>query len=126
MQRVNYFEFSGFGNIYLEDSFVLEVNNRKDYIDFLIDVVLTEKHSFYVSPKPEEQFCYRRASISFSEVLNFEWENKLEIPFTDANGEKDYGSINFLYYENGLYVIEGDLGMISIVSSPPILKILNE
>lgn len=61
MERLNYWQFPGFENIYLEDSYVLSINDKTS-IQILLEAVLTENHSLYTQPLPEEQYCYRRMS----------------------------------------------------------------
>ena len=45
--KINYTEFDNFENIFLEDSFVLEIIESPNEIKFLMEVVLTKIHPMY-------------------------------------------------------------------------------
>lgn len=124
MARREYYELNEFENIYLEDSYVLGVLEKDDAIEFEVDMVLTEKHPLYEIRPGNEQYCYRKAKIIFSEVQDVEWNEKRMEKFTDATGEVDYGNIDELYFENGTYYLVGDWGRVKIKSKQPEVRFL--
>ncbi len=63
--RLDYFNFPGFENIYLEDSYVLEIKTNSTSVEILLEAVLTEQHSLYTNPKNDEQYCYKKSCNSF-------------------------------------------------------------
>jgi hypothetical protein len=83
-----------FEKLYLEDSYVIEITNKKSEIIFLIDLVLNEQLSQYPCPLPNEQHCYKRGEIRFLNVSRIIEFTRTNIVFTDANHEADMGNID--------------------------------
>lgn len=52
MGKILYHSLPGFEGIYLEDSYVLDIQTEPDSVDIFLEAVLTEKHPRYMSPKP--------------------------------------------------------------------------
>ena len=94
MKTIPYEQINGLDNIYLEDSFILEIKQLPSQVIISLDTVLTESHPLYESPSEDEQYCYKKARLKFSNVTELQWLNKDLAPSVDANGEKDYGSID--------------------------------
>jgi hypothetical protein len=114
----SYYEWESFADIYLEDSFVLSIDESKDEISFTIEVVLKENHPFYKNPKKQEQYCYKKGKIIFQNIKSIEWLQRNDKLFTDATGKVDYGNIdNFEMSEKG-YNLSGDWGELKVSSSP--------
>ena len=67
---INYPSIPGFGHIYLEDSYVLDIIKSKNKICFSMEFVLTEEHPYYSTPKPDEQYCYLKGKIIFLNIIN--------------------------------------------------------
>jgi hypothetical protein len=61
--RAYYRLFKSLAEVYLEDSWVLEVDERGGSLVFDLEVVLTERHAFYGPPQPGEMHCYRRGQL---------------------------------------------------------------
>ncbi len=114
MESISYEKFEGFENVFLEDSFVLDLKITP--LTFIIDleIILAESHSLYTKPLKNELYCYRKAQISFLNVESVIWTNKISKAFTDATGEIDFGNIDEFILENGIYKIWGDLGNFEI------------
>lgn len=110
MERLNYWQFPGFENIYLEDSYVLSIN-AKTSIQILLEAVLTENHSLYTQPLPGEQYCYRRMIVNFPHPQTI----------ADPDGSVDYGNIDEFFRADGKYYLRGEWGELTIVSDPPLL-----
>lgn len=124
MIRKDYYNFNGFEHIYLEDSFVLEIQDDPHMIRFSITAVLTEEHPLYYSPSPDEQYCYRDVSIIFKNVRRVRWITKTIIPYKDVTGVIDYGNIDALFLEDDYYHIEGSWGVLEFMSDPPFIEYL--
>ncbi|MBP1677380.1 MAG: hypothetical protein H6Q20_1939 [Bacteroidetes bacterium] len=111
----NYFEWKHFNDIYLEDSYVLEIIESDTNLVFKMELVLLENNPLYTTPLPNEQYCYYLGKIEFRETDILMWIDKNKIsPSIDLNNEIDYGNIDALYKEGDIYFIEGDFGKISL------------
>jgi len=117
-----YYEWDQFKNIYLEDSFVLRIEESEEEISFTVEVVLTEEHSMYSSPRQDEQYCYKRARIVFKGLKDVKWLERNSQPFTDADDSEDYGNIDSFELSSGGYYLLGDWGEVIISSAPPTLE----
>ncbi len=107
----------------MEDSYVLGLEESRDRLQFDLEVVLTENHPQYARPKPNEQYCYRRARLVFSRVRKVDWEEREFRPSVDADGEVDYGNIDIFYAEGDTYHLDRDWGTVRIVSDAPELTV---
>ena len=107
-----------FAGYYLEDSYVLSVDQDGAEITFGLDCVLTPRHPEYVAPPPSEQHCYRRGMLVFADVSSANWQRRSDRAFTDASGARDYGNIDsFQIGAGGRYDLEGDWGSVEIVAA---------
>ena len=122
MGCVPYYEMRGLENVYFEDSYVLDLLESANSLMFELKVVLTEKHPLYHAPKPDEQYCYRKAALQFESVSRVVWLERDLRQSTDANGETDYGNIDAFYADKETYHLEGDWGIVEINSAPPSLR----
>lgn len=123
MEQVQYSRFRGFEHVYLEDSFVLDIQTAPSSAEIALEIVLTENHPLYKTPPLDEQYCYRKARIYFPDAERVEWIEKSMIPSTDATGNVDYGNIDEFFLANEHYHVRGDWGELDIVSSPPLLEV---
>ena len=114
----SYYNWEGFTDIYLEDSFVLGICESPNEISFILEAVLTKNHPFYTPPKSDEQHCYKKGKIVFQGLKYFKWINRIKAPFTDSSGEEDYGNIDIFELSNDKYTLSGDWGKLEVVSSP--------
>lgn len=117
-----YYEWEKFKYIYLEDSFVLGIEESEKEISFTVEAVLTEDHPMYSPPSQNEQYCYKRARIVFKGVKNVKWLERNSKPFTDANGSEDYGNIDSFELSSEGYHLLGDWGEVIICSETPNLE----
>ena len=124
MQRLNYWQFPGFENVYLEDSYVLAIK-AKASVEILIEAVLTENHPLYASPLPGEQYCYRQMTIKFLSPQTYSLVLKKMTPIPNPDGSIDYGNIDEFYMNDGKYYMDGEWGELTIISEPPILHDLD-
>lgn len=125
MRPINYYELPGLENIYLEDSYVLDIQISNTSAQFLLDLVITKNHPKYKHPSPKEQYCYKKSWLQFNQLKEFNWIKKIMYPYRDANEEIDYGNIDALIFLNEKYNLYGDWGEIEIISAPPIVEIID-
>jgi len=118
MERLNYWQFPGFENIYLEDSYVLSIN-AKTSIQIFLEAVLTENHPLYTQPLPGEQYCYRRMTVNFPHPQTYDLVVNNIGPIADPDGSVDYGNIDEFYRADGKYYLRGEWGELTIVSDSP-------
>ena len=113
-------------NIYLEDSYVLNIIENSDLISFEMEFVLTEKHELYQAPKPYEQYCYRRGAINFIECENTVLVLSGQPPSKDVTGETDLGNIDVFIDFEGKYFVEGNWGRLETSCKEVTVKFKSE
>lgn len=114
-----YYEWDNFKSIFLEDSFVLGVDESERQISFVVEMVLTEDHPMYSPPREDEQYCYKKGKIIFKDLKGIRWLNRNMQPFTDADESEDYGNIDSFELSSEGYHLLGDWGEVIINSSEP-------
>jgi len=117
----NYYEWSDFKDIYLEDSYVLGIEESDTEFIFIVEMVLKENHPRYTSPNPGEQYCYKKGKIVFQELESIEWISRNTQLFTDANDSEDYGNIDLFNLSIEGYHLVGDWGEVKVHSAPVIV-----
>jgi hypothetical protein len=111
---IAYEELPGFEHFVLEESFVLDVTVTPGSVCFRLEVVLTPTHPEYVAPGPDSYLCYRNGRLEFEGVTEIEWTGQGAPPASDASGEVDYGHIDTMEWDAGLYELQGDWGAMRI------------
>jgi hypothetical protein len=86
--------FDDLAGIYLEDSWVLGIEESCIALVFLLDAVLTPDHRAYQPPKPGEQQCWRRAKLHITSDSAIYFRRATAPPAVDASGEPDHGHID--------------------------------
>ncbi|GLY87658.1 hypothetical protein [Actinoallomurus iriomotensis] len=114
--------FADLAEIYLEDSWVLEVGVRDGALVFDLEAVLTERHPRYRPPRPGEMYCYHRGRLTVSgrPVL---FRGSERPPNRDPDGELDRGNIDvFAPLAGGSsgWRLEGEWGE-AVVGSPAVV-----
>jgi len=104
---VNYSELPGLDRLYLEDSFVLAIDEAPDRLAFDLDAVLTPRHPSYIAPRPGEQHCYRRGELRFH-APKVNWLARSQARFHDVSGAEDLGNIDVFTADGNHYYLEGD------------------
>jgi hypothetical protein len=90
-----YFEvFGALVGVYLEDSWVLDVQEVQDSVTFRLDAVLTPEHELYGPPASGEQYCYRRGRMTVRSSQPMSLLRSDLPPAVDASGTVDYGNID--------------------------------
>lgn len=105
-----YSDIADLANVYLEDSFVLEIDERPTQLRFRGEFVLTENHPRYHPPAAGEQYCYARGWLVVPDTTHIEWTRRSGQHFTDATGEEDLGNIDYLRHHDNHWLIGGDWG----------------
>lgn len=118
----DYWNLRGFEDLYLEDSWVLEIRATAGLLIIQADLVLRESHPFYEAPKPGEQYCYRRGTIRFEGITDLTWTGQGAPPGVDASGEQDLGSFDQFSVAGSAYRIRGDFGRIEAIAQPPTVE----
>ena len=115
----------GFENLYLEDSFVLDVQVTPSVVVFDVDLVLLEAHPSYLEPADGEQYCYRRGTIEFSQVTAVHWTRQGLPPAVDQNSDLDYGGFDQFEVAEGHWLACGNWGDVAIdCSTSPTVTVL--
>lgn len=112
-----YWDLPNLSEIYLEDSWVLDVVAEPAVLRFKMELVLREGHPSYHPPKPGEQYCYLPGRLIFRQATSLSWEGPSVRPAVDATGEKEYGSVDEFRVEAGGYRLIGDFGDIHVTSA---------
>lgn len=113
---LSYQEIGSLAEIFLEDSFVLDIEVRPGSATFAMEFVLTPDHKDFQPPAPGTHHCYRRGWLRFTGVTRCLWSNQGAPPARDANGELDFGNIDFFEWDDAGYVVEGDWGRMELVA----------
>jgi hypothetical protein len=114
-----YWTLPDFADVYLEDTWVLDVSINLRTVEFHLDLVLRESHQSYEPPRVGEQYCYRKSTLVFDEVTSVNWTERGAQPAQGASGELDYGNIDSLSYEGNHFHLSGEWGVMEIVSTQP-------
>ncbi|WP_133176489.1 hypothetical protein [Nocardioides currus] len=86
--------FADLAEIYLKDSWVLEVDATEHGVAFRLDAVLTPNHPRYHPSAPGEQHCYVRATLTVASTTRSLLHRSDAPAATDASGELDFGNID--------------------------------
>jgi len=108
--------------IYLEDSYVLAIEEGESTLVFAMDLVLLESHPFYKKPSAGERYCYRRAEILFRETECVSWQKRNDLVSVDADGEVDLGNIDTFVADGRNYLLSGDWGTVSVTCDALMVK----
>lgn len=115
-ERSVYGNWPALSELYLEDSYVLEILESPSCLIFQMEFVLREGHPKYRAPKQDEQYCYERGKLIFQGIRALRWLERTEVLSFDAKGEHDLGNIDQLYQENGWYMASGDWGEVTFMA----------
>lgn len=114
-------------HVYLEDSFVLAMDETFGKIEFVLDAVLIETHPVYSPPRSGEQYCLLKSKLAFQICGDALWHCKEFRAYTDANGEIDYGNIDTFSIMGDEMRLVGDWGDVQFrcigVQFQPILAV---
>ena len=122
LKMSEYYEWRYFENIYLEDSYVLEIKESNEQLSFIMDIVLHENHYLYSKPLQGEQYCYKKGKIVFRRLNSIKWISRNLKPIIDIDGTEDFGNIDCFELSSDGYYIEGEWGEVIVDSAPPVLE----
>ena len=120
----DYYEFHSLEHVYLEDSWVLDIQTEPDSVEISLETVLTESHPQYSDPPPNKQYCYRNGRICFQNAKRITWIEKSMIPNIEPGSPPDYGNIDVFYFSEGSYRLNGEWGELEIVSCEPLFELV--
>ncbi len=101
-------------NVYLEDSYVLDIVEESDSIVFEMELVLRKGHSLYHLPKPSEKYCYKKGALRFLSCSSKKLELSNQRPSVDASGETDLGNIDWFEKISETAFLEGCWGKLEV------------
>ncbi|MFK0248103.1 hypothetical protein ACIQUM_25710 [Amycolatopsis azurea] len=113
----NYTDFADLAHVFLEDSYVLAIDETSASLAFKLDLVLTPSHPHYHEPRTDEQHCYADAVLTIPGATKVDWVTRSTQTYRDATGEEDLGNIDSFQYHDGYYEIAGDWGHVRIFST---------
>jgi hypothetical protein len=116
VNKMDWRQLEEFKGIDLNDSFVLGWKQSLNELSFELKASIWPESIFYEAPKANEYTCYRKATLSFSEIKSVVGLTSIESArySTDPDGSIDYGNIDSLdITENGFNVV-GDFGEVII------------
>ncbi|MBO0804804.1 MAG: hypothetical protein J2P25_17240 [Nocardiopsaceae bacterium] len=123
----NYETLPTLDGVYLEDSYVLSIDETPHSLTFRLDAVLTPEHPLYHEPRPGEQYCYADGTLTFGSASQVEWIRRTGVRHRDANDEEDQGNIDYLEFGPAGYHLGGDWGEVRVLSSrPPVFRVLED
>ncbi|MFJ3468708.1 hypothetical protein [Pseudomonas sp. NPDC090201] len=111
---MNYYDETCFASIYLEDSYVLAIEEGVSTLSFAMELVLLESHPLYVKPADGEAYCYWNAHIHFCLTQRVLWHERSVLVSRDANGDTDLGNVDVFRIEGATYHLKGDWGSVSV------------
>lgn len=122
--NIGYEGIDSLKNYYLEDSYVMNIERYGSIVKLIVDLVLTENHPLYRSPKNDENYCYRRGEILFEDISCVDMNIKDIVPSIDLSGDYDFGNIDiFSILEDGRYYLEGSWGDMSLFAKKILVKL---
>ncbi|PIR55489.1 hypothetical protein COU74_00950 [Candidatus Peregrinibacteria bacterium CG10_big_fil_rev_8_21_14_0_10_36_19] len=111
----NYIKIKDFENIYLEDSWIVDIIVKPSKIEIYLEIVLTTGHINYKAPSKTDQYCYQKGIIMFDEIKEIYWDQSNIQKSTDSLNNIDYGNIDTFYIQNDFnFYLEGGLGVLKI------------
>ncbi len=119
-------KFREFSAIALDHSYVLSWHIEQETLVVDVDVLLTEEHPFFETPRPSEKQCIRPAVIEFPYCEKVETEEKDVSGLASIVASLSLGKIsNLSRLEDGRYEIEGEFGRVAVTAERPILRLKN-
>lgn len=121
----SYEELGQLGDLYLEDSYLLRVDETTEHVTFVVEAVIVEGSEWWTPKKPDEQYSYRRVRIDFPNVKETKWRRRDFQQIPPAPGdEPDFGSIDyFAEVAAGKFRLVGEWGDVEIESGPPEVRL---
>jgi hypothetical protein len=102
-------------DILFESSYVLGIRIEPYTLTVIMDFVLTPEHPLYAAPKQGEQECYVKGRICIGRFEKVTWTATGFVPSCDTEGEYDHGNLDEFVYENGVWRLACDAGVIELI-----------
>lgn len=110
----DYTAHASLAGLVLEESYVLGVTVEPGLVCFTMDFALGSDHPKYSPPEAPASYSARTGTLIFTDVSSLTWTGQGAPPATDASGERDYGNIDSLQWDEGHYSLEGDWGQMQV------------
>jgi len=109
-------QLENFRGIDLNDSFIMSWELSTEQLFFEFEASIWPESMFYATPKANEYTCYRKATLSFSEIESVNGLTLMESDryATDPDGSIDYDNIDSLSMTNHGFNLIGDFGEVII------------
>lgn len=116
---IPYTALTNLAEVYLEDSYVLDIIETDSSVSFALDAVLTKRSSHYSPRHLGEQYCYATGQLTFVDVNSVNWITRSLQAAKDPDGTIDYGNIDTLAANEDTYALAGDWGYVRITAAIP-------
>ncbi|MGE0880264.1 MAG: hypothetical protein AB7L13_18860 [Acidimicrobiia bacterium] len=120
-----YHLLAGLEDVYLEDSYVLDIEAHVTDIRITVQAVLTESHPQYTGRKPGKQHCYRKVVLLFEGFGSYTFQANARSRSIDPDGTVDYQNVDAFTWDESGFALEGswgslrtDGGTVSVVLLP--------
>ncbi len=114
---MDYSELPVLSRYFLEDSFVLAIDDGEQSLTFALELVLAESHPDYAHPQRGEQHCYATGRLVFSHPSGVDWLSRTGRVTTDAAGARDMGNIDVFTWEGTAWRLCGAWGEVVVTTS---------
>lgn len=117
MSKTRYHKLEGFKHVYLEDSYVMDIEEAPGRLRMIIDTVLVPGHPDYQPPRSGEWACFKLTELDFTGVTEINWLRRHAEPIVGPEGEQDFGNIESFTLEDSYYELEGEWGHVKLKAS---------
>ena len=116
VNKMDWRQLENFKGIDLNDSFIMSWELSTDKLSFELEASIWPESMFYATPKVNEFTCYRKATLSFSEIESVDGLMPMESVHyaKDPDDSIDYGNIDSLSMNNHGFNLIGDFGEVTI------------
>ncbi len=116
--EMDYSAIPGLSWYFLEDSFVLGLDEDERSLTFTLELELTDSHPAHAHPNPGEgeQYCYAPGRLVFLDLSRLDWLSRASRVNLDAAGSRDWGNVDFLKWEAPLWRLGGDWGEVLVTT----------
>ena len=116
---IDYTHLPGLDGVYLEDSYVLAIEESAGRVTFRLDAVLTPEHPAYRDPPAGQHHWYATGDLVFPEATSVHWVRRSTLRYTDASGDTDLGNVDVCRVDGDVLVVQGDWGEVHLTSALP-------
>lgn len=113
----------GLEHVYLEDSYVLDVDTRGGEVRVDLEAVVLPGHPAYQPPRAGEQYCYLAGVLRFTGARDVDLRRSGRSPSVDPDGSTDYGNVDVFRVDGEWFELHGDWGSLRLRADPPELHV---